>query len=388
MKHPSSRLTVGHIITQLELGGAQQNTLYTIQNLDRERFTPFLMSGRGSILDNEAEQMGCPVFYINALGRLVNPWQDALAFFEIYLVLKREKPHIVHTHSSKAGILGRWAAWLANVPVIIHTFHGFGFNREQGWLTRNVFLTVEKLTAKITTAFIAVSKSNLEEALDHGIGRSEQYHLIRSGISLKVFQAVTRRPNTPAGLFLKPEYKLVTTIGPFKPQKNLLDFIEAAALVYGRCPLARFLLVGDGVLRPTLEAAVIQRGLKDVFFMPGWRRDIPNIFQRTDIFCMTSLWEGLPRALVEAMVAGLPSVCNNVDGVRDILRDGFNGFLVPSRHPEMTAERLVYLMNNPNFALQMGQEARRSISDEFDIDLMVTRQEKLYDEICLASAII
>ncbi|HRY29390.1 MAG TPA: glycosyltransferase family 4 protein [Elusimicrobiota bacterium] len=372
------KIKVAHIVTLLEFGGAQQNTLYTVEHLDRNRFEPLLLCGRGAYLDGDAEKSGYPTIFINSLDRPLRPLRDMLAFLEIFFVLKREKPDIVHTHSSKAGVLGRWAAKCAGVPFIVHTFHGFGFTSRQNIWLRWTFILIEKISAYAAHVLLAVSQANREEALRHGIGRPDKYRLLRSGIARPLFQSLSRRPNAPEGLPLTPDLRLVTTIGPFKPQKNLSDFVAMAGRVHAKHPEARFLIVGDGELRPLLEQEIERHGLTAVFYLPGWRRDIPHIMMRSNIFVLTSLWEGLPRALVEAMCAALPCVANAVDGVNDIVNDGANGFLVPPRRPDLTAERVNHLLENPNFASEMGHRARQSIGDEFDIDEMVRRQEELY----------
>jgi glycosyltransferase involved in cell wall biosynthesis len=181
-----------------------------------------------------------------------------------------------------------------------------------------------------------------------------------------------------AGLSLRPEDQLVTTIGPFKPQKHLRDFVRVAAAVTQRRDDVHFLVVGDGVGRALLEEEIRRRGVAGRVHLPGWRRDIPDILARTDVFCMTSLWEGLPRSLVEAMAAGLPSVVNAVDGCTDLIQDGINGFLIPPRHPLTTADRVLRLLADRAFAQGMGARARASIDDTFDIDGMVRAQEQLY----------
>jgi glycosyltransferase involved in cell wall biosynthesis len=372
------KIRVVHIVTQLELGGAQQNTLYTVEHLDRGRFEVTLLCGTGGYLDEEARRRNVSIRFLRHLVRPVSPVHDALAIPETVRILRQIRPHIVHTHSSKAGILGRWAARAAGVPVIIHTFHGFGFTPEQPALVRGFYKALEKLTARVTTGLVAVSQANQAEALAAGIGRPEKYRLIRSGVSLEVFQSLSRTSEAPAGLDIEPQHRLVTTVGPFKPQKNLGDFLAAAALVRSAMPESRFLVVGDGALRPFLEKRVRDLGLSDAVFLPGWRRDLPAILARTDVFVMTSLWEGLPRALVEALAAGIPAVANRVDGVADVIHDGENGCLVAPRQPAETAQRVLSLLKAPEAARRMGEKARQSISRDFDIGLMVKQQEKLY----------
>src|SRR5438552_2611359 len=164
MEEKNHRLRAAHIITQLELGGAQRNTLYTLGHLAPKRFAPVLLCGRGGILDEETKGAAWATHFVRFLGRSVNPLKDPLAFLAIYRLLRQIKPHIVHTHSSKAGILGRVAAYLAGVPVIIHTFHGFGFTPEQSAPVRTFYVLLEKICARLSTHLIFVSKDNEEEA--------------------------------------------------------------------------------------------------------------------------------------------------------------------------------------------------------------------------------
>jgi glycosyltransferase involved in cell wall biosynthesis len=171
---------------------------------------------------------------------------------------------------------------------------------------------------------------------------------------------------------------VVTTIGPFKPQKNLLDFIRAAAIVGVLHPDVRFLMIGDGRGRGELEMEILNRNLAHRVILAGWRQDIPALLARSEIFCMTSLWEGLPMALVEAMAVGLPCVVNGVDGCRDVIEDGINGFLTPPGDPSATAERLDQLLKNPTLGKEMGDRARATLGQEFDTTTMVLEHEKLY----------
>lgn len=372
------RIKVAHIITRLEFGGAQQNTLHTVENLAPERFEVLLLVGRGGALDATPEGKAYRCVRVAGLVRAVRPWADLCALVHLWLLLRRERPDIVHTHSSKAGILGRLAAAWAGVPVVVHTFHGFGFHTEQPFWARAFYVALERWMARLSTVLVAVSQANRAEALSRGIGRPGQYRLIRSGVDLSLYTTLARRRESPAGLGVLPHEKLIVTIGPFKPQKNLRDFLRAAEIVAARAPEARFLIVGDGAGRAALESRIASTGLTGRVVLAGWRRDIPAIMARADMFCMTSLWEGLPRALVEAMAAGLPCVVNAVDGCRDLVQDGVNGFLTPPKHPMATADRLLRLLTDPEMAQRVGARARTSIGDEFSIRTMVRQQETLY----------
>ena len=371
-------MKVVHIVTLLELGGAQQTALTLLRNLDRGRFEPVLFCGRGGFLDASAKESGVRVRFVPGLRRPIRPWWDVLALVCLIRYLREERPALVHTHSSKAGVLGRIAAWMAGVPAAVHTVHGFGFTPAQSPWGRALFVALERCLASITASLIFVSKSNREESLRRGIGRRTPRHLIRAAIPLQEFLPLAHSREALPGIGLHPSDMVVTTIGPFKPQKNLSDFIRAAALVSERHPRARFLVVGDGEGRAEMEKEIVKHGLHDRVILAGWRRDIPAVLNRTDIFCMTSLWEGLPMALVEAMAAGLPCVVNGVDGCSDVIEDGQNGFLTVPGHPEATAERILRLLADPLLAVQMGQRARESVGREFDSRSMVEAHERLY----------
>ncbi|MFN3966196.1 MAG: glycosyltransferase family 4 protein [Endomicrobiia bacterium] len=381
------KIKVAHIITKLELGGAQRNTLYTVQNLDRKNFLPVLISGKGGILDNEAKNLkDTKLYFLKSLIREINPLSDILALIALTKILRKEKPDIVHTHSSKAGILGRWASKFSGVPIIIHTFHGFGFNDYQKWFTKNFFILLEKLTAKITNKLIAVSKENIKTALKYKIGTKDKYILIRSGIKLSFYKNLKIDINQKKSeLGLPKNSKIITTIGPFKPQKNLTDFIEMAKIVvnYSLTYSPFFLIIGDGEQRKELGLKIKDLNLTEKILLPGWRKDIPELLAITDIFVMTSLWEGLPRAVVEAMVSCKPVVAYSVDGIKDIIVDGKNGFLAKPKDVRTLSEKVIMLLRDEDLAKKLGETGRNSIDESFDIDFMVTQQEKLYQELLL-----
>lgn len=389
------KIKIVHIITKLELGGAQQNTLYTVEHLPRDKYEVILISGCGGILDEEAKKIPqTKIYFVPELVREVNPISDFLAFLRLLRLLRLLRPHIVHTHSSKAGILGRWAVWFNNLIShftfhishsikIIHTFHGFGFNPYQKWLTRKFFILAEQLTTKITDKLIAVSEENIKKGINYSIGSKEKYVLIRSGIKINQFVEVRINPDEKKKeLNIQPEEKVVTMIAPFKPQKAPLDFVEVAKLVTSYrlqvTSKVKFLLVGDGELRKSLESRVKSLGLKDKVLFLGWRKDIPEILAITDIFVLTSLWEGLPRTIIEAMSSGKPVVATAVDGNREIVKNGITGFLVPPKEPQKIAEKVIFLLTNQGIAQKMGDEGRKIINTSFDIDHMVNQLDQLY----------
>lgn len=375
-------IKVAHIITLLEFGGAQQNTLYTLSRLDRQRFQTLLISGPGGILDEEAGKIkNTGTYFIEDLGRLIRPFKDLKALLEIFRILRKEKPLIVHTHSSKAGILGRLAAFMAGVPVILHTYHGLAFHERLHPLAKYFYIFLEWACSLISTRLIFVSRANRDYALGYAIGRRDKSVLIRSGVPLAFYPAKVEASQKKAELGAGMHKPLVTSVGNFKPQKNPRDFILLAKMVYEKCPEARFLFIGDGDLRPGLESLILRLDLHGKCLLPGWRRDVPEILAASDVFVLTSLWEGLPRSLVEAMKTGLPCVAYATDGVRDIVRDGENGFLASPGNVSEMAEKVTALLKDQKLREETGRKASESIGPEFDIDEMVRRQEELYESL-------
>lgn len=372
-------IKAAHIITRLDFGGAQGNTLYTAAHLDRARFDPVIVTGAGGLMQPKAEP-GRLVVARN-LVREISPLRDLAAFFELRAILGRLKPDVVHTHSSKAGILGRLAAAAAGVPVVVHTFHGFGFHPGQNFLKRNLYVLLEKLCARLSGALVFVSRSNMETARAAGIGSPARYRLIRSGVKLSAYPAPADRTAVRAGLGLGPDDLVVLSIGNAKPQKNPGHFLEAAARLAPRHPSARFVFVGGGEALEDLRAQARARGLERTCLFTGWREDSPRLLAAADVFALTSLWEGLPRALVEALRTGLPSVCYATDGVTDILRDGVNGRCVPQGDLDAFCAALSGLLGDGALRARLAAGAAATDLAEFDIDFMVRQQEELYEEL-------
>jgi glycosyltransferase involved in cell wall biosynthesis len=375
--------SVCHIITKLELGGAQRNTLFTVTHLDKSRFQTFLITGEAGILDEEAQVlMGGAFFHVPRLTRDIRPLKDALAFVTLVRLLRRIKPTIVHTHSSKAGIIGRLAAWAAGVPVVLHSIHGFGFTRYQHPLRRWLLIGAERLAARVTSRFFAVSEANRSEGVARRLFAGSQCTVIRSGIDIEAIRKTA--VNTDAKkreLGFNPAQPLIGMVAPMKPQKAPLDFIRAAAMVRASHPNVGIVLVGDGELRPAVEAEIDRRDLRAHVKLVGWRHDVPEILRCLDVFILTSLWEGLPRVYLEALTAGVPIVGTRVDGADEVIKDGANGYLLEPGDVIGIAERVRRLLDDLDLRVAMGRRAAADLSMEFDIYEMVRRLESEYDQL-------
>lgn len=349
------KLKVLHIITQLDLGGAQRCALDIARLLDREKYNLYFLSSYNGILAEEVLDLPeTNVIFLSSLKRSPHPLADILSVWRLTVLCKKEGIDLMHTHSSKAGILGRWAARFAGVPIIVHSIHGWSFHQEQPRFVKLFYVFLERITANFTDALIAVSESDIAKGLAHNIAQTSKYKLIRYGINRARFSEcnldVAKKKRE---LGCPDDAPLVGMIACFKPQKSPLDFIKAAALLIKRNPKIRFIMVGDGILRTKIEKLIKHFNLEENIMLTGWRRDIPEILACLDVMVLTSRWEGLPLVFLEAMCAKVPIVAYDVDGVGEIIRDGFNGFLVAPEKISLLAEKVYKLLDDDAMRVQM-----------------------------------
>lgn len=375
------KISILYVITKLELGGAQKQLLKLIEHLDQEKFLPFLFTAKDGLLLQEAQSItGLRLKKSRYLGRSINPLKDLLALAEIYLFIKNNKIDIVHTHSSKAGILGRWAARLAQVKIILHTVHGWSFNNYQNLLKQKIFKFLERLCARFSHKLVVVSNFDRDKGLAHHIGKAEKYCLIRYGIDYNEFDS-SKYQNFKEKLGIRADYPVVGMISCFKPQKAPQDFIRAALLVNKVIPQAKFILIGDGILRRNIEKLIKKFGLDGKVILTGWRRDIPTIFSATDIYVLTSLWEGLPITVLEAMRSSLPVVVTNTGGVGEIVKEAETGFLVSPQDNRELARKVIILLKDKNLRESIGKNARARLDSNFKLTNMVNNTELLYEDL-------
>jgi len=375
LSHPIKVLT---IITRLELGGAQRVALHTASHLDREYFDAGLAWGPGDVLDDEAREIAdITLFEINDLVRPVAPLKDLRALAALRSSIRSFRPQVVHTHSSKAGVLGRFAARLEHVPVVVHTVHGFGFTPLQSPARRAVYFRAEKLAARWTDHFVAVSKVNLDRGVELGLWEAGQASVIRAGIDLDRFRAPGDGRETRRRLGVPDGVPLVSQIGNFKPQKAPLDFVQAAARIAEEMANVRFVMVGDGPLRGEAEARAAELGLTDRVIFCGWWDDVPGLLAATSVSVLSSRHEGLPCSVVESLAAGVPVVATAVDGTPEVIRPGINGELVAPGNPTALAQAVIAILADDERRQSMAAAAADGL-DDFDRDHMVRRLEELY----------
>lgn len=377
-----------HIITKLELGGAQEATLHTVKSLDRSRYDVTLITGEDGLLSTEARAME-DVEYVSVpeLVREISPFKDTFALLKLYRVIRRirrESPGgvLVHTHSSKAGILGRTAAWLAGADRVVHSIHGYGFNDFQNPLKRRLLLTAEKLVSRMTDGFTADSQDNIDRGRPLGFFDNAGAEVVYCAIPVAFF-AEPPKGDVRAGLGIPADAPVVLMVACLKPQKAPADFVRVAAEVLKAVPDARFLVAGDGELRGLVEAEAIRLGVSDRVTLLGWRRDVRDLLHACDVFLLTSLWEGLPKVLAQAMSANKPIVATAVDGTPEAVKDGVNGFLAKPHDVSLMAEKVALLLTDKPLAARMGAAGREMVA-EFDESEMMRRVESLYARLLVA----
>ncbi len=375
---------VCHIITKLELGGAQEVALYAVSHLDRSKYRTALIAGPGGLLTDEARRLShVDVQILPELGRSICLVGDLTALVKLTTLLRRLRPAVVHTHSSKAGILGRWAAWMAGVPVIVHTIHGYGITPAQPrWLQR-LLIMIERFTGWITTHWIAVSQADIRKGRSWGLFR-DNVVLVRPGIDPQPFQrAVARdeRERIRREFGAQATTRLVGSVACLKPQKAPEDFIAVAHQVIAALPDARFVLVGDGELRAKVESLIARYGIQDRVYLAGWRRDIPTIMHALDAFLLTSHWEGLPRVLLEARAVGVPVVATNVGGADEVVVDPSVGELCQVGDIQGLAAAVTRRLSNKTELSEVRLAKPARLPHEFVIDETVRQYEQIYEQL-------
>jgi len=374
------RTKVFHVISKLELGGAQKVTLMTMERLPKDQYEVALVSGPAGLLCERAENIpGVDCWWIRNLVRQIHPRKDLSAFLELWSIFRQERPDIVHTHSSKAGILGRWAAWLARVPAIYHTAHGFGFNDFQHPLVRNFYIWLERLTRRVTDTSVMVSRANAARAERLGVIRPGNWILCRDAIPVEDFMTSKPRRQSLDTWGVPAGRVIVGMVACFKPQKSPVDFIDLAAAVLKQREDVHFVMAGDGELRPQIEDRIGAHQIADHVTLLGWQSDIPEVYRNLDIFVLTSLWEGQPCVFAEAMASGLPIVATAADGAREAIEDGTTGYVHNPHDVTSMSRSILKLVDDSQLRKTMGAAGRARVH-EFDIEASVQRLIASYRE--------
>jgi glycosyltransferase involved in cell wall biosynthesis len=380
------RTRVLHLITRLIVGGAQENTLASVARVAPDRYESHLWSGpqtgtEGSLFD-EARRQDISVRVVPGLIREIRPIQDLLAVWRLARLMRRERFDIVHTHTSKAGIVGRIAARIAGAPIVIQTAHGWGFHDHLPRWRKAAYVLLERLTARWTDCLVSVSEETTRFGLQYGIGSKERYRLIRSGIPFEGFSPDSDRgARMREEIGLEPDALVIGSVGRLTDQKNPIDFVRLGIELAPRFDRLRLLYVGDGPLRFDVEAMARERGIADRLKITGVRREVPDLLRAMDLFVLTSLWEGLPRVVLQALATGVPVLAYDTAGTKEVVQDGRNGHLVAPGDLGALARHCADLLGDENRRRTMGEHAREELEEDFSESGMILRLEQLYDEL-------
>jgi len=377
-----------HYITRLIVGGAQENTLLTVedqQTLYGDRVTLITGPGLGpeGSLEPRARAGGIDLRILESSRRSLHPWRDWRTYREVIALLRQIQPELLHTHSSKAGIIGRAAAARLKLPCV-HTIHGASFHTGQSALAHAVYQWLERRAAPATDRYISVCDAMTDQYVQAGIAPREKFVTISSGFDVEPFLNPVRPPQSVrAELGLAPEDIVIGKVARLFPLKGHEYLVQAAREVLERCPNVRFLLVGDGILRPGFEAELTAAGIRDRFVFTGLvpPGQVAELIHAMDIVVHTSVWEGLARVLPQGLIAGKPVVSYDIDGAREVVLPGETGFLLPPRSIPPLVDALVQLARDPQLRSRLGERGRALFTDPFRHQTMTRRIREVYADV-------
>lgn len=381
-------MKIVHYITRLIVGGAQENTLLTVEDqhhLFGDQVTLITGPGLGpeGSLEERARQGGLDVRLIEASRRAIHPWHDWQTYRQLLGLLREIKPDLLHTHSSKAGIIGRAAAAQLRLPCV-HTIHGASFHFGQSSIAFQLYQQLERWAGKRTDRFISVCDAMTDQYVAAGVAPRDKFSTIYSGFDVEPFLQPPRPPEqVRAELGLKPEHVVIGKVARLFPLKGHEYIVPAAKAVAEKFPQVRFLLVGDGILRPQVEAQLLQLGLRDRFVFAGLvpPGQVAELIHAMDIVVHTSVWEGLARVLPQGLIAGKPVVSYDIDGAKEVVRPGETGFLVPSRSIDQLSDALSHLAGNQDLRQQLGRTGRERFTDQFRHQTMTKQIREIYADV-------
>lgn len=387
MSDPARPLKIVHVITRLIVGGAQENTLLSCEGQHDAGHDVTLMTGpalgpEGSLMER-ATRYGYRVETLEPMRRSILPGKDLAVYATLVRRFRVLRPDVVHTHSSKAGILARYAAWKARVPLVVHTIHGLSWTSSTRPLVNAIYKHLERRAARKCHKIVVVADAMTRASLAAHIGRPQQYVTVYSGMEIEPFtDPPTPRENVRRRLGLEPHHVAVCTIARLFHLKGHEDLLEHAPRLCRELPDLRFVWIGDGLLRPAFERRIAAMGLSDRFILTGLvpPSQVPELVNACDILAHPSRREGLARALPQGSLAGLPLVTYDIDGNAEALIEGETGYAVSAFDVDAFVTRIEQLARDPDPRRKLGERGRDFARSRFDARVMVDRLEAVYRE--------
>lgn len=369
-------------ILEATTGGTRRHLYYLLKYLDPQKFQftlvysnlrdPYFASDLAEFAKSGVTLIEVP------MRREIAPWHDLVALIRIYRIMIQGRFDLVHAHSSKAGFLGRLAAKLSGIKAIVYTPHSFAFQYCPQSLQGRLYRFLERTAGYLHHQMICVSEGEREVALRHRITSPAKIQVIPNTVPVEAMQpkrscaAIKKIFDIPAGV------KVVGMVAQFRPQKGYRHFIRAIPLIQKRCPDTRFLIIGDGPLMEEARQSIQQMGIAEAVIMAGHQENPYDFYQVMDVFVLSSLWEGMPYVILEAIAMGLPIVATDTVGNNELVAHGRNGFLVASEASAEIALCVAKIIENQSFRAQFAQESRRIIRKMIDIDDWATQYENCY----------
>jgi len=377
------KVKIAQVVTRMDWGGAPDIVRILCESLESS-YDVKLIIGPSKHLSEKTrlflDKFRDNVFIIPHLKRDINPLWDFLALAKLFLLFKAERFDIVHTHTAKAGFLGRIASWLAGIPTIIYMPHGHVFYGYFGLLMSRVAITVERVVACITDKVMVLTELEKRDLIAFRVTTPDKIEVINSGLELENYrQPVVDVQSKKNELQIEEDISVVGVIARLEPVKGHEYLIEAARMVTEELPRVKFLIVGEGSLRNDLESQCKELSVQDKFIFAGWQEDVCSILSTLDILVLPSVNEAVGRILIEAGACGVPVVATNVGGIPEIVRDNVTGVLVAPRSPEDLARAIIDLLNSADKRQQMSIAAEQWIDDRFSAHRMVEEVSNSYD---------
>lgn len=370
-------------VMEATIGGTKRHLLAMVKGLDRSLFQVEVAAPqiRSEAFDDvsftdEVREAGIRQHFV-PMRREISPTSDPSCFLQLLALMARGRYDVVHTHSSKAGFLGRFAARLAGVKAVVHTPHGFYFLNQKGGHKRSFYLNLERMASRVTDRMIALSSTEMMEAVENGIIPPERVALIENGIQIPPFADPASLARLRESLAPGASH-VIGTVARFTPQKGPFDFVRMVAALVKVLPDVHILWCGDGEIRGQVEGLARELGLDGRLHLLGYRTDVMDVIQVMDAFVLTSHWEGLPYTILDAMALEKPVVATAAVGTRDIVQDGATGLLTPVGDPESAAHSVARILSDPAEARAMGRAGRQLILRRFSEEAMVKRTGQLY----------
>ena len=377
MSETNTKLKICHVITRMNIGGAEENTLLTCMGLVKKGHDVTLVTGpstgpEGNLIAHE-DTTGLKVVEIPQLVRSISPYKDWRTYRKLLNLFRKEQFDVVHTHASKAGILGRFAAFEADVPFIVHTVHGQAFHPFQSWLKNALFKFAERLAANRSDKIYAVAQAMIDQCVEAKIAPVEKYKVVYSGMDLSAFMNATADQGLRKELGISDGAPVIGVIARMFPQKGYEDLMQIAPEIAGAFPDARFLLLGDGTMRQEIERKVQAAGLSRQFIFTGMvpPNEVCRYLPFMSILVHLSYHEGLPRTAVQALAAKVPVVAYPVDGTPEVVEDGVTGYLPALQNLRQVSGRVIELLRNAELRKTMGETGQSRVKTRFDTQKMV-----------------